>query len=309
MDSHPERPTFTVFTPTFNRAHTLRRVYESLVAQTLRDFEWLIVDDGSTDGTEDLVRGWQEAGRIAIRFVRQEGAGKHVAFNRGVREAAGALFLTLDSDDACVPQALETFRARWEGIPEATRHEFSAVTALVCDQDGQVVGDPFPSDPTDSDSLEQYFILRVKGEKWGFQRTDVLRAFPFPEPAGVRFVSEAIVWFAIARRYKTRYINETLRIYHQDVGQENLSTLTRTTAMGRLLFHEAVLEQYMDYFPRAPDLVLKSAINFVRYSAMTGAGPLTQLRRIRTAKGRLAVLVALPAGYLLAVRDRRASGG
>ena len=90
---------FTVFTPTFNRAHTLGRVYASLRAQTYTDFEWLIVDDGSTDGTEELVRGWMAEAPFPLRYLTQVHGHKKAAFNRGVREANGELFVALDSDD------------------------------------------------------------------------------------------------------------------------------------------------------------------------------------------------------------------
>ncbi len=96
---------FTVFTATFNRAHVLHRVYHSLRAQTFRDFEWLVVDDGSTDGTGALVEAWRAEADFPIRYRYQENRGKHVACNRAVAEARGRFFLTLDSDDACVPQA------------------------------------------------------------------------------------------------------------------------------------------------------------------------------------------------------------
>ena len=101
---------FTVFTPTYNRAYTLHRVYESLKAQTYRDFEWLIVDDGSNDNTRELIQKWQNESLFSIRYIYQQNSGKHIAFNRAVREAKGELFLTLDSDDACVEEALERFK-------------------------------------------------------------------------------------------------------------------------------------------------------------------------------------------------------
>src|SRR5260370_1372771 len=94
------RYVFTVFTPTFNRCSTLPRVYESLRHQTLRDFEWLIVDDGSTDGTGELVEEWQTESDFPIRYIYQENQGKPVAFNRGVQEAQADLFLTFVSNAA-----------------------------------------------------------------------------------------------------------------------------------------------------------------------------------------------------------------
>ncbi|MDP5238381.1 glycosyltransferase family A protein [Uliginosibacterium sp. 31-16] len=96
------RSLFTVFTPTYNRAAVL---YDSLCAQTCRDFEWLIVDDGSTDDTRELVARWQSEAGFSIHYVWQKNGHKKTAMNRGAAEARGELFLTLDSDDACLPDA------------------------------------------------------------------------------------------------------------------------------------------------------------------------------------------------------------
>lgn len=303
--SGPSRyPLFTVFTATYERVHTLPRVRACLESQTFRDFEWLIVDDGSTDGTRELVESWQSGTDFPVRYVFQSHSGKHVAFNRGVREAHGQLFLPLDSDDGAVPQALERFKSRWESIPADRRWQFSAVTALRMNQHGRPVGDRFPGDVTDSDSLEQYFKYRLRGDKWGFQRTDVLRDHPFPEPPGVRFVSESIVWFAIARHFKTRYVNEYLGInFAMDSAEPRLSNLTIITAQGRQLFHKAVIEDYLDYTASAPWLILRSLINYSRYSFIAGIGIQGQMS-VRTAVRKALVLFVTPFGFAFYVGDR-----
>ena len=110
MINQTKSPYFTVFTPTFNRAYTLQGVYESLAMQTFRDFEWIIVDDGSTDNTENLISEWKKEANFVIRYYYQTNQGKHIASNKGVKEAQGELFLFLDSDDRCVPQTLEVFK-------------------------------------------------------------------------------------------------------------------------------------------------------------------------------------------------------
>ena len=112
----PATPLFTVFTGTRNRAHTLPRVYDSLRQQTFRDFEWLIVDNESTDGTRELVEGWQAQSDFPIRYLWHENRGKHGSQNRAVGEAHGQLFLTLDSDDPCAANALERFSFHWHAI-------------------------------------------------------------------------------------------------------------------------------------------------------------------------------------------------
>lgn len=305
MSSPDHRPLFTVFTATYDRAHTLSRVYACLRDQTFRDFEWLIVDDGSNDDTRQLVSTWLGTPDFQIRYRYQPHSGKHVAFNLGVREARGVLFLPLDSDDAAVPQALARLRDHWYSIAGASRARFSGVTALCMDEQGRPIGDRFPNDITDSDTLEQYFRYRVRGEKWGFQRTDVLRDFPFPEPSGVSFVPEGIVWFAIARRFQTRYVNELLRIYYSGEATEpRLSRLTAETARGRLMFHRAVIEDYLDYAVRSPVLILKSLVNYSRYSFASGIGPGGQVNGVRTVGRKALVLTTVPLGFAFHMRDQ-----
>jgi glycosyltransferase involved in cell wall biosynthesis len=206
-------PEFTVFTPTFNRAELLYRARQCLMSQTFRDFEWLIVDDGSSDGTGDLVRQWQQQNGMEIVYLYQENRGKHVAFNRAVGRARGRLFLNLDSDDACVPEALERLLAHWEGIPRHLRGDFSGVTCQCVDEFGNLVGSSFPEPVVDAFPTEFLCKYGIKGEKWGFHRTEVLREFPFPEIAGERFVPEGLVWNRIGRRYKLRFVSDPLRTY------------------------------------------------------------------------------------------------
>lgn len=99
-------PLITVFTPTYNRAHCINRVYESLEAQTFRDFEWLVVDDGSGDGTECDIQDCAKDSSFLARYEKQSHAGKHVAWNRAVRKARGKFFITPDSEGAFLPESL-----------------------------------------------------------------------------------------------------------------------------------------------------------------------------------------------------------
>jgi len=101
-----DSPVFTIFTATFNRAGTLTRVYEGLCSQTYRDFEWLIIDDGSTDATGEMVSRWRGEATFSIRYYWQENRGKHVAHNVALEKAQGEFFIVLDSDDSIVPDAL-----------------------------------------------------------------------------------------------------------------------------------------------------------------------------------------------------------
>jgi glycosyltransferase involved in cell wall biosynthesis len=246
---------FTVFTPTFNRGQVLHRAFQSLCAQTLRDFEWLIVDDGSDDDTRKLVEAWSAAADFSIRYQWQANAGKPAATNQGVALAKGELFLVLDSDDACTPNALERFLYHWERIPN--QRDFSGITCHSMDENGDRIGDAFPVN--DSTPVEVHTNLGVRGEKWGFHRTSVLAQHPFPD-FGEKFVPEGLVWNRIARRYKIRYINECLRIYHRSIAGLSQARISspRSTA-------QYYLEVIRDH-RLTPAAYIRNGLNYLRFS-------------------------------------------
>ena len=295
--------TFTVFTPTYNRAHTLHRVYDSLKAQTFRDFEWLIVDDGSTDGTKALVRQWQGEADFPIVYIWQEHAGKQVADNRGVQEAQGELFLPMASDDAFVPVALERFKFHWDSIPMDQKEEFSAVTGLVQDPNGNIIGSRFPFDPTDSNSLEIHLKYNVTGDKAGFQRTEIMRQFPYPDIEGETFITESLIWNRIALKYKTRYVNEVLKIAFPSRNSLSAPLVRAKNPKGaRLYYREFVNLEY----PTPKTKLLRGYANYVRFSCHAGIGIVNQIKDIRSP---LYWLAAFPIGYLAYLRDRRLVSG
>lgn len=298
---------FTVFTPTYNRAHTLPRVYASLVAQTFRDFEWVIVDDGSTDATEQLVAEWRRTADFPIRYVRQANQGKHVAHNAAVQAARGALFLSLDSDDACVPEALERLHACWRAIPDAQRDQFSGVTVLCRDQHGRVVGDRFPAEVMDGTLAEMTYRYKVRGEKWGFQRTDVLRQHLFTADPVRGWVPEGIVWDQVGSRYRMRFVNEALRIYFVEGPSLTRGRPAALDAYGRRLYYVHALSNHMGYLGVAPLQLLKAATQFARASFHLGIPARAQAGDLHSRRARALWILALPLAWLLWKRDRALS--
>lgn len=302
---------FTVFTPTYNRKATIGRVFESLLKQTLKDFEWLIVDDGSTDGTRELVEGWTNAPEVdfPIRYVWQENAHKKVAHNRAVKEATGELLLVFDSDDRCIPEALERFWAHWQAIPPESRKDFVGVCGLCQNEKGEIVGDYFPGgDYIDSDSLEMQYRYRVGGEKWGAMRTDVLRAYPFREDLP-GLVPEGTVWGAIARTYRTRFFNEALRVYMQDVegliARSGQVVDPARNAVGAAYAKQQYLTHNVIYFRYSPVWFFLEAARLTRFWLQM---PRVQRGLVRfwpeSWVGRFLAVAASPLGVGMWVRDR-----
>lgn len=301
---------FTVFTATYNRRATLHRVYQSLVNQTYRDFEWLIVDDGSADGTRETVEEWIAEDKLSVRYYWQENQGKHLAFNYGVTLARGQLFLTLDSDDGCVPDALEKLINAWNAIPDFDREKYSAVTALCMDENGVLVGSRFPKDVLDSDSLELRYRYKVQGEKWGFHRTEVLKIYPFPFIQNSKFIPEGIVWSAIAKKYKTRYINELLRIYYRNENTNSQQRLTNTEEPGKhaislAYWHNSILNNDMAWFLYNPAAFLKSSIHYFRFAFHQKLSIINAIDKLNVPAVKLLCVLLLPVSWYVYRMDLR----
>jgi glycosyltransferase involved in cell wall biosynthesis len=295
---------FTVFTPTYNRAHTLHRVYDSLCAQTLRDFEWIVIDDGSTDGTAELVANWAKSADFPVRYLCQDHSGKHIAHNLAVREARGCIFAPLDSDDALLPETFERIRNIWNDIPVSDRVFFSGIGGLCCDQHGKTIGDRFPKSPLDITMRELIYGLGIRGEKWGVTRTDVLRQYFFPDVAGTQFVPEGLVGLQMSRAYKRRYVNEVFRIYYRfeyEKPGNNLSNRAdiAANAPGRLCYYLWLLNKELEYFWRAPVSFVKAAVllPILGKSSNQTFGQL--LGSVESVAIRMLVLVLFPVGLVI----------
>jgi len=296
--------TVTVLTPTFNRCQELPRLYESLCLQTYTDFEWLIVDDGSSDGTDELVRGWAREAAFPIRYLQQPNSGKHVALNRGVEHAGGRYCAVIDSDDRYPRHALERMIHHWEAIPADQRDSFANVEGLCAFSDGAIVGSRFPADVFDSDGLEIRCKYGVRGDTKGMFRTDVLREFPFPEDLG-RFVTEALVWNRIALRYRSRFVNEVLG-YNKYLPGGLSSRPVRATIEAS----KASLQYYQELLASKRALgraaTIRAYANLIRHSLHQGAPAREQMQVVPST---LLWLLTGPLGIALYLRDRAAVRG
>ncbi len=207
----------TVFTPTYNRANKIHRVYESLIDQTYTNFEWLIIDDGSIDNTKEVVQKFKENASFPIKYIYQKNSGKHIAINRALSEAKGSFFLCADSDDMFTPDALQVFHDTWFSIPENERVDFCGVRASVMDQKGRRVSDDYSKmEPFDAFFQQAFYKKRCRKETWWMLNTQIHQKFLFPEQFVSVLVPEGIVLRAISTKLKTRCINKPTRIYFTD---------------------------------------------------------------------------------------------
>lgn len=206
----------TVFTPTYNRAYIIENLYRSLQRQSFKDFEWLIVDDGSTDNTEELISSWQaENNDFDIRYYKKENGGKCRAINYGVDKAKGLLFFNVDSDDYLTDDALEKVAMWEEGLPKDKK--YCGVVGNLGTSETETPNTPWPEPYRDASLLERYADYSenpIDGERGCVFYTDIQKKYRYPEFEGEKFVTPAVTWNRMANDgYLVRVYNDIIWIY------------------------------------------------------------------------------------------------
>lgn len=294
-------PFFTLFIPTYNRAHTLGRALESVGCQSFRDFEVIVVDDGSTDDTPALVQSWIERDLFPIRYLRQTNQGKHAAHNAAVELARGELFMTLDSDDSLLPDALAKLKRHWDAIPSADRPAFAGVTGMCLNEDGSLSGEPYSDAVIDSDYLAIFSRCRMNGERREALRVDVLREYPYPRFEGEKHVRPTLILRRMAHRYKLRFTNEVLQVNRH--APDGISAnrfryrMHNPRGLRQYYLEEITLnDRYM-----SERKLRRRYERFIRYSLHSDVGLRQQAREV---KRRGMWLAAVPAGVFKWWADR-----
>ena len=198
----------TVFTPAYNRADKLERLYKSLLDQTNHDFLWLVVDDGSTDDTKELIRSFQKEGKLDIRYHSQENGGKMRAHNTGVRLADTPLFVCLDSDDHFTKTAVDDILTLWTGKEE--ERIAGIVAHKGSDEEHILYGSEFPL--KGRSGLKGLYEAGFKGETTLVFRTELIKSFPFPEIEGEKYVPEDVVYDRIDEGHDYLILDKILTV-------------------------------------------------------------------------------------------------
>lgn len=201
----------TLFTPTYNRAHLLSRLYQSLLRQDFDGVEWLIVDDGSTDDTESLVQSFQLENLINIRYYKKSNGGKHTAINFGLSKALGELFFLVDSDDLLADNALLLMK-KYNNVIKNDNEICGIIGLSQYINSTNIVGDRFLKEEWIVSFADVYLKYHLKGDKSVAFKTEILKKYPFPEKQGIRFVFEAVIWHEMSKKYKVLALNEVVQL-------------------------------------------------------------------------------------------------
>ncbi len=215
-------PSITVFTPTYNRAYCLHKGYEALLRQTNKDFLWMIIDDGSTDNTRQLVESWQKADNgFIIQYFYKENGGLYTGYNKAIENAETELCVCVDSDDYLTDDAIEVVSSYWNQHRE---EGYAGVVALDCFEDGTVIGDPLPEIKSVNLiklMLGEYHIKN--GDRKDFVRTDLYKKYaPMKEFSGEKDFNPHFLHLKISQEYDFLVLNKPVCVVeYQPDGMTN----------------------------------------------------------------------------------------
>ena len=291
--------TLTVFTPAYNRAHTLPRTYESLLAQDCKDFVWLIVDDGSSDNTAELVRSWQaQDNGFEIRYIYKENGGMHTAHNTAYEYIDTELNTCIDSDDCMAPDAVEKILCKWEQVKHLG---YAGLIGLDSDMKGNLIGKGFPQGLTET-TLMGYYSAGGSGDKKLVYRTDVINQYPpYPVFEGERYVALAYKYRLIDQDYKLAVIDEVLcNVDYQPDGHSTGMWKEYVRSPRGFAEWRKLCMQY----PESKKRMVVDCIHYVAESIIAGEKHFVR----ESPRKVLTILCTIPSLALVAITKKKAQG-
>ena len=256
-------PILTVFTPTYNRAYTLHLCYESLKKQTCKDFIWLIIDDGSTDATKELVDSWTLENKVEIRYYYQENQGMHGAHNTAYEKIDTELNVCIDSDDYMPDDAVEKIVSFWKLHGS---HKVSGIVGLDASREGEIIGTRMPDNLETTTLSELYGKHKVKGDKKLVYRTELTRNTPpYPLFPGEKYCPLSYKYILIDQQFPLLVMNEILCHveYLADGSSMNMIKQYKKNPRGFSFFRKVAMKYAPTYKER-----LRESIHYVSSNMM-----------------------------------------
>ena len=289
----------TVLTPTFNRGGGLQSLWDSLQKQTVKDFEWLVVDDGSTDGTKNLITQLQEKSDFPIRYIYKNNGGKHTALNVGIQTICSELTFIVDSDDCVTDDAVESILKIHKKY--RSQNNICGYAFLRVFPDGKVNGKKFDVD----EKIGSYIDVRVNGDDTGADKAEVfkthcLKEFPFPEYPNEKFLGEDLVWVRMARKYEMVHINKAIYVgnYLEDGLTNNRRKHNIASPIGCMHRAEEFMESDLKTRYR-----IKGGLQYIVYGRFAGVKVVDLIRKSRH---KVLATVCTPGGLFLHSRWSKA---
>ncbi|WP_434798695.1 glycosyltransferase family 2 protein [Terrisporobacter vanillatitrophus] len=279
----------TIFTPSFNRAYTLGKCYNSLVRQSCKDFVWLIIDDGSSDDTRELVNQWIKENKIEIRYKYQENQGMHGAHNTAYEIIDTELNVCIDSDDYMPDDAVEKIINFWN---ENKRDDLAGIIALDSYEAGNVIGEIFPEEMKETTLFEVNNKHKISGDKKLVYRTELTKEYHYPLFEGEKYVGLAYKYYKLDEKYKLKTLNEVLCIveYMDDGSSRNMLRQYRRNPRGFAFYRiENMKNKNSTLFFK-----IKENIHYVSSSFIS-----KNKEFIKESPCKLLTILSVPIGYIL----------
>ncbi len=279
----------TVFTPAYNRAHLLPRLYKSLVNQTCKDFIWMIIDDGSSDNTSAVVQKFREENKLDIEYIYQENQGMHGAHNTAYANITTLLNTCIDSDDFMPDNAVELILNKWNSLSEEDKNNLSGLVGLDADMSGKTIGTKFMTAFT---TLEDFYASGGRGDKKLVYRTEVMQQYPpYPIFKGEKYVGLSYKYLLADQDYKLATLNEVLVIVDYQEGGSSNNMFTQYVKNPRGF---AFLRKHNMQYVKSDKRRWMEVIHYVSSSFMSN-----NKNFIRESPKKFMTVLAIPAGYLL----------
>lgn len=200
----------TILTPTYNRKNTIKQAYDSLLKQTSKNFEWMIVDDGSEDNTKELIDKFIKEDKIKITYFYKENGGKHTALNYGIQKIKSEYTMILDSDDYLLPNAIELIERKWKKYKN--QENIACLSYIKVFPNNETIGKKYKEEEIISNHIDFRYNKNLLGDMCEIFKTSILKEYPFPVYNNERFLSEALIWNKIALKYDTVYVNKPVYV-------------------------------------------------------------------------------------------------
>ena len=215
----------SIITPVYNRKEELLRAFESIKNQSSTDFEYIVVNDGSTIDIDDMVINFISNVPFPALYIKKDNGGVHTARNLAIKYARGEMVCSCDSDDELVNTAIETLLNAWDSLKDEDKPLYREICARCIDEKGNEDGPKFPDGINNLPWKRAYKITnKINGEHFGFWKRDTLLNNPWPEPEGITLVNEGVVWNKLSKKYRSYFINDVVLIIHR----ENDNSYTRS---------------------------------------------------------------------------------
>ena len=286
----------TIFTPAYNRAHTLPRTYKSLLDQNCKDFIWLIIDDGSTDETADLVQRWRKnENGFEIRYIYKENGGMHTAHNVAYENIDTELNVCVDSDDCLALGAVEKILKKWSEVRDLG---YAGIIGLDADMNtGKIIGKGFKAGVEET-TLVDYYATGGAGDKKLVYRTDVINQYPpYPVFKGEKYVALGYKYRLIDQDYKLAVLNEVLcDVEYQIDGSSKTMLRQYVNNPNGFSFWRKICMQY-------PESKKRLFIDCIHYASSSFIGG--NKNYIQESPRKILTILASPFGWVLAQAIQR----